>query len=111
MNAFVSFAADHPVLLGVAVAAVVLLATVGRSHGRTKRVLGKVRPRVSTVFLSAVGTAVVIVAVEWIVVSSNPSTRTLLAVLAVPALLAGAAVGRLVAAAQLGNHIERGVRR
>jgi hypothetical protein len=111
LNGVASFAAQHPVALAVVVASVVVLWSVRRSHRRTRRALARVRPAASTVVLSTVVTAVVIVGVEWIVVTSNPRPATLLAVLAVPALLAGATVGRLVAAAQLGSRVEREVRR
>jgi hypothetical protein len=61
--------------------------------------------------LSTVVTALVILGVEWLVITSNPQPRTVLAVLAIPALLAGITVGRLIAAAQLGNRTEQGARR
>lgn len=108
-NAVASFASHHTVALAVLVAAVVVLVSVRRSHRRTTRALARVRPAASTVALSTVLTAAVIVGVEWLVATSHPHPGTLLAVLAVPALLAGATVGRLVAAAQLGNRAEKGV--
>lgn len=111
VHGVVSFASDHPVALGVVVVAVVALVSVRRSHRRTARALARVRPAISTVVLSTVVTALVIVGVEWLVATSNPRPGTLLAVLAVPALLAGVTVGRLVAAAQLGSRIETGARR
>jgi ABC-type xylose transport system permease subunit len=111
LNGVASFAAQHPVALAVVVVAVVVLLSVRRSHRRTTRALARVRPAASTVALSTVVTALVILGVEWLVATSNPRPGTLLAVLAVPALLAGVTVGRLVAAAQLGNRIEQGVRR
>jgi hypothetical protein len=98
VNGLASFAAQHLWWLVVVVVAVVVL-----SAWRTRRALGWVRPTVS-----AVVTALVIVGVEWLVITSSPQPRTLLAVLAVPALLAGATVGRLVAAAQLGYRIQQG---
>jgi len=111
LNAVASFASHHTLALAVVVAAVMVLVSVRRSHGRTARALARVRLAASTVVLSTVVTAVVIVGVEWLVATSHPQTGTLLAVLAVPALLAGATVGRIVAAAQLGNRVEKGVRR
>lgn len=111
LNAVASFASHHTVAFAVVVAAVVVLVSVRRSHRRTTRALARVRPASSTVVLSTVITAAVIVGVEWLVAASHPQTATLLAVLAVPALLAGATVGRLMAAAQLGNRVEKGVQR
>ena len=111
VNGVAWFAWQHPLGCGVVVVALVVLISVRRSQRPTTRALTRVRPAASTVVMSTVITAVVIVGVEWIVASSNPQPRTLLAVLAVPALLAGATVGRLVAAAQLGSRVERGVRR
>ena len=111
LNAVTLFASHHTVALAVVMVAVVVLVWVGRSRRRTTRALARVRPAASTVVLSTVVTAAVIVGVEWLVATSNPRTGTLLAVLAVPALLAGATVGRMVAAAQLGNRVEKGARR
>jgi hypothetical protein len=108
LNGVASFASQHTVALAVVV---VVLVSVRRSHRRTTRALARVRPAASTVVLSTVVTALVIVGVEWLVATSHPQTGTLLAVLAVPALLAGATVGRLVAAAQVGNRMEKGARR
>jgi len=103
-----SFASQHPVALWRGRGGRRVLVSVRRSHRRTARALARVRPAASTVVLSTVVTALVIVGVEWLVATSNPRPGTLLAVLAVPALLAGVTVGRLVAAAQLGSRIEDG---
>lgn len=111
LNTLASFSSHHPVALAVVVAAVVVLVWVRRSHRRSTRALAGIRPAASTVLLSTVVTALVVVGVEWLVATSHPQTGTLLAVLAVPALLAGVTVGRLVAAAQLGRRVEQGVRR
>lgn len=111
LHGVVSFASQHTAALAVVVVAVVVLVSVRRSHRRSTRALARVRPAVSTVVLSTMVTAAVIVGVQWLVAMSHPPTGTLLAVLAVPALLAGATVGRLVAAAQLGSRVEKGVRR
>ncbi|HEX5405076.1 MAG TPA: hypothetical protein VFX16_22570 [Pseudonocardiaceae bacterium] len=105
-----SFASHHTVALAVVMAAVVVLTSVRRSH-RRNRAPAAARPALSTVLLSAVVAALAIEGVEWVVATSHPQPVTLLAVLAVPALLAGMTVGRLVAAAQLGNRIDKGVRR
>jgi hypothetical protein len=105
-----SFASHHTVAVAVVMAAVVVLASVRRSH-RSARALARIRPAASTVVLSTAVTMLVIVGVEWLVAASHPQPGTLLAVLAVPALLAGVTVGRLVAAAQLGNRVDKGVRR
>jgi hypothetical protein len=111
LHVVTSFASHHTVALAVVVAVVVVLASVRRSHRRNTRSLARVRPAASTVVLSTVVTALVTVGVEWLVAASRPQPGTLLAVLAVPALLAGVTVGRLVAAAQLGNRVDKGVRR
>ena len=110
MNRMTAFAAQHALSLVVIAVAVVVLLSVRRSHRQATRALARVRPAVSTVVGSTMVTAPVIVGVEWLVITSNPQPRTLLAVLAVPALLAGVTVGRLVAAAQFGSRIEQGVR-
>lgn len=111
VHVVVSFASHHSVALGVIATAAMALAVVRRSHRRGARALTRVQPAVSTVVLSTAVTALVIVGVEWLVATSRPQPGTLLAVLAVPALLAGVTVGRLVAAARVGNRLEQGVRR
>jgi len=111
LNEVVSFASQHTVALAVIVVATGVLLSVRRSRRRTTRALARVRPAVSTVLLTTVVAAAVIVGVEWLVATNNPRPGTLLAVLAVPALLAGATVGRLVAAAQLDSQVEKGARR
>lgn len=99
VNGLARFVAQHRWWLVVVVVAVVVLLSAWRSRGA----LGWLRPAVS-----AVVTALVIVGVEWLVITGNPQPRALLVVLGVPALLAGATVGRLVAAAQLGYRMQQG---
>jgi hypothetical protein len=98
VNGLARFVAQHRWWLVVVVVAVVVL-----SAWRSRGALAWLRPAVS-----AVVTALVIVGVEWLVITGNPQPRALLVVLGVPALLAGATVGRLVAAAQLGYRMQQG---
>lgn len=111
MHALASLLQRQPLLVGVGLVAVCALASVLRARGRAVRAAAKAEMPVSTLVASTLVTAAVITGVEWVVVISHPDTRTLLVVLAVPALLAGCTVGRVVAAAQLGRKVERGWRR
>ena len=59
----------------------------------------------------ALGTTVVIVGVQWAVVSFTTDWRAWGAALGVPALFAGAAIARLFSVTELVNSSSRGVRR